>query len=209
MRKTTTFDTWTPGHEKPRVEKSLCGVCFWIAFYSEPTCSRAMRQYINHITTISSFRFRFTTQDSLSNAPKREHHRHHHHNHHRFESHLILPGSFHFTPFSFSHCNFQIWSSLLTDFDPFFVEIVEFFSGCKMVVQNFVVDLNKPLVFQVKCSMSCFKHAHLSHYLFLKISFNFSQVGHLGEAYDEWVHEPIISKEGPRFFQSGVLEVPI
>ncbi|CAJ2657905.1 unnamed protein product [Trifolium pratense] len=49
----------------------------------------------------------------------------------------------------------------------------------KMVAQNFVVDLNKPLVFQV---------------------------GHLGEAYEEWVHQPIVSKEGPRFFQNEVLE---
>ncbi|MCI08746.1 fatty acid 2-hydroxylase-like protein, partial [Trifolium medium] len=31
-----------------------------------------------------------------------------------------------------------------------------------MVAQNFIVDLNKPLVFQV---------------------------GHLGEAYEEWVHQ--------------------
>ncbi|KEH37077.1 fatty acid 2-hydroxylase-like protein [Medicago truncatula] len=49
----------------------------------------------------------------------------------------------------------------------------------KMVAQNFVVDLDKPLVFQV---------------------------GHLGEAYEEWVHQPIVSKEGPRFFQNEVLE---
>ncbi|XP_027330496.1 dihydroceramide fatty acyl 2-hydroxylase FAH1-like isoform X1 [Abrus precatorius] len=49
----------------------------------------------------------------------------------------------------------------------------------KMVAQNFVVDLNKPLVFQV---------------------------GHLGEAYEEWVHQPIVSKEGPRFFENDVLE---
>ncbi|KAJ1420879.1 putative fatty acid 2-hydroxylase 1-like isoform X1 [Sesbania bispinosa] len=48
-----------------------------------------------------------------------------------------------------------------------------------MVAQNFVVDLNKPLVFQV---------------------------GHLEEAYEEWVHQPIVSKEGPRFFQNNVLE---
>ncbi|XP_058723626.1 dihydroceramide fatty acyl 2-hydroxylase FAH1-like [Vicia villosa] len=48
-----------------------------------------------------------------------------------------------------------------------------------MVAQNFVVDLNKALVFQV---------------------------GHLGEAYEEWVHQPIVSKEGPRFFQNEVLE---
>lgn len=48
-----------------------------------------------------------------------------------------------------------------------------------MVQKGFVVDLNKPLV---------------------------SQVGHLGESYEEWVHEPIISKEGPRFFESEVME---
>ncbi|KAG6483916.1 dihydroceramide fatty acyl 2-hydroxylase FAH1-like [Zingiber officinale] len=48
-----------------------------------------------------------------------------------------------------------------------------------MVAQEFTVDLNKPLVFQV---------------------------GHLGEAYEEWVHQPIVSKEGPRFFQNEILE---
>ncbi|KAK7331300.1 hypothetical protein VNO77_25522 [Canavalia gladiata] len=49
----------------------------------------------------------------------------------------------------------------------------------KMVAQNFVVDLDKPLVFQV---------------------------GHLGEAYEEWVHQPIVSKEGPRFFENDFIE---
>ncbi|KAL2474897.1 Fatty acid 2-hydroxylase 1 [Abeliophyllum distichum] len=48
-----------------------------------------------------------------------------------------------------------------------------------MVAQDFTVDLNKPLVFQV---------------------------GHLGEAYQEWVHQPIVSKEGPRFFESDFWE---
>ncbi|CAL9113816.1 dihydroceramide fatty acyl 2-hydroxylase FAH1 [Musa acuminata AAA Group] len=48
-----------------------------------------------------------------------------------------------------------------------------------MVAQEFTVDLNKPLVFQV---------------------------GHLGEAYQEWVHQPIVSKEGPRFFANDLLE---
>ncbi|KAK4270832.1 hypothetical protein QN277_019601 [Acacia crassicarpa] len=48
-----------------------------------------------------------------------------------------------------------------------------------MVAQNFEVDLKKPLVFQV---------------------------GHLGEAYEEWVHQPILSKEGPRFFKSDFME---
>ncbi|XP_078437504.1 fatty acid hydroxylase 1 [Wolffia australiana] len=48
-----------------------------------------------------------------------------------------------------------------------------------MVAQGFTVDLKKPLVFQV---------------------------GHLGEAYQEWVHQPIVSKEGPRFFQSDFWE---
>ncbi|URD80572.1 lysM domain containing protein [Musa troglodytarum] len=48
-----------------------------------------------------------------------------------------------------------------------------------MVSQEFTVDLNKPLVFQV---------------------------GHLGEAYQEWVHQPIVSKEGPRFFANDFLE---
>ncbi|XP_068654403.1 dihydroceramide fatty acyl 2-hydroxylase FAH1-like [Aristolochia californica] len=48
-----------------------------------------------------------------------------------------------------------------------------------MVAQPFTVDLNKPLVFQV---------------------------GHLGESYQEWVHQPIVSKEGPRFFANNFLE---
>lgn len=48
-----------------------------------------------------------------------------------------------------------------------------------VVAQEFTVDLNKPLVFQV---------------------------GHLGEAYQEWVHQPIVSKEGPRFFESDFWE---
>ncbi|XP_042386580.1 dihydroceramide fatty acyl 2-hydroxylase FAH1-like, partial [Zingiber officinale] len=50
----------------------------------------------------------------------------------------------------------------------------------KMVVlEGFTVDLTKPLVFQV---------------------------GRLGDAYQEWVHQPIISREGPRFFANNVLE---
>ncbi|WZY81796.1 hypothetical protein YC2023_028180 [Brassica napus] len=32
-------------------------------------------------------------------------------------------------------------------------------------------------------------------------------VGHLGEAYEEWVHQPIVTKEGPRFFHSDFWEV--
>ncbi|CAN1290283.1 Dihydroceramide fatty acyl 2-hydroxylase FAH1 [Linum perenne] len=48
-----------------------------------------------------------------------------------------------------------------------------------MMAKGFVVDLDKPLVFQV---------------------------GHLGEAYDEWVHQPIVSREGPRFFANDVME---
>ncbi|KAL8033815.1 hypothetical protein ABFS82_13G182400 [Erythranthe guttata] len=48
-----------------------------------------------------------------------------------------------------------------------------------MVGQAFTVDLNKPLVFQV---------------------------GHLGEAYEEWVHQPIVSKETPRFFKNDIME---
>lgn len=48
-----------------------------------------------------------------------------------------------------------------------------------MVALDYTVDLNKPLVFQV---------------------------GHLGERYQEWVHQPIVSKEGPRFFSNGFIE---
>ncbi|GMN64433.1 hypothetical protein TIFTF001_033518 [Ficus carica] len=48
-----------------------------------------------------------------------------------------------------------------------------------MVAQEFTVDLDKPLVFQV---------------------------GHLGENYQEWVHQPIATKESPRFFENDILE---
>ncbi|KAF3450238.1 hypothetical protein FNV43_RR06318 [Rhamnella rubrinervis] len=48
-----------------------------------------------------------------------------------------------------------------------------------MVAQGFIVDLNKPLVFQV---------------------------GHLGEAYQDWVHQPIPGKESPRYFESDFWE---
>ncbi|WOK98881.1 Fatty acid 2-hydroxylase 1 [Canna indica] len=48
-----------------------------------------------------------------------------------------------------------------------------------MVAKGYSVDLNKPLVFQV---------------------------GHLGEDYDEWVHRPIVTKEGPRFFENSFME---
>jgi dihydroceramide fatty acyl 2-hydroxylase len=48
-----------------------------------------------------------------------------------------------------------------------------------MVTKNFTVDLNKPLVFQV---------------------------GHLGEAYELWAHQPIVGKEGPRFFANDFCE---
>nr|XP_043622468.1 dihydroceramide fatty acyl 2-hydroxylase FAH1 [Erigeron canadensis] len=48
-----------------------------------------------------------------------------------------------------------------------------------MVAQEFTVDLDKPLVFQV---------------------------GHLGEDYQEWIHQPIVTKEGPRFFASDFWE---
>lgn len=44
----------------------------------------------------------------------------------------------------------------------------------------FEVDLNKPLVFQV---------------------------GNLGERYDDWVHDPIVSKKGPRLFESDLMEM--
>ncbi|XP_049383949.1 dihydroceramide fatty acyl 2-hydroxylase FAH1-like [Solanum stenotomum] len=49
-----------------------------------------------------------------------------------------------------------------------------------MVAQGFTVDLNKPLVFQV---------------------------GHLGDSYEEWVHQPIISKGSPKFFENDILEL--
>lgn len=45
--------------------------------------------------------------------------------------------------------------------------------------KKFMVDLGKPLVFQV---------------------------GHLGDGYQEWVHQPIVQKESPRFFASDFME---
>ncbi|KAJ6835458.1 dihydroceramide fatty acyl 2-hydroxylase FAH2-like [Iris pallida] len=48
-----------------------------------------------------------------------------------------------------------------------------------MVAQEYTVDLNKPLV---------------------------CRVGHLGEAYQKCVHQHIISKEGPRFFENDFME---
>lgn len=41
------------------------------------------------------------------------------------------------------------------------------------------------------------------------INWEFSQVGHLGEAYDKWVHQPVVSKECPRFFGNDFCEVLI
>ncbi|KAG0604244.1 hypothetical protein M758_10G156100 [Ceratodon purpureus] len=45
--------------------------------------------------------------------------------------------------------------------------------------KTYTVDLSKPLVFQV---------------------------GHLGDCYQEWVHQPIVQKESPRFFGNDFLE---
>eukprot|EP00897_Mesotaenium_endlicherianum_P009154 jgi/Mesen1/8267/ME000448S07424 len=45
--------------------------------------------------------------------------------------------------------------------------------------EQFEVDLNKPLVFQV---------------------------GHLGDRYEEWVHQPVVTRESPRFFESDFCE---
>ncbi|MBA0626747.1 hypothetical protein Godav_004352, partial [Gossypium davidsonii] len=32
-------------------------------------------------------------------------------------------------------------------------------------------------------------------------------VGHLGEAYEKWVHQPIVIKDGPRFFANDFCEL--
>ncbi|XP_042062989.1 dihydroceramide fatty acyl 2-hydroxylase FAH1-like [Salvia splendens] len=56
---------------------------------------------------------------------------------------------------------------------------IPFDLGANMVGPTFSVDMNKPLAFQV---------------------------GHLGEAYDEWVHQPIVAKESPRFFHNDFIE---
>ncbi|KAJ8758742.1 hypothetical protein K2173_000463 [Erythroxylum novogranatense] len=48
-----------------------------------------------------------------------------------------------------------------------------------MAERKLTVDLNKALVFQV---------------------------GHLGEDYEEWIHQPIVSKEGPRLFENDIVE---
>lgn len=34
----------------------------------------------------------------------------------------------------------------------------------------------------------------------------YGQVGYLGEDYDDWVHDPIVCKETPRFFESDIIE---
>lgn len=47
------------------------------------------------------------------------------------------------------------------------------------------------------------------HIWFLKQFIILTQVGHLEEAYQEWVHQPIVSKEGPRFFESDFWEVKL
>ena len=41
----------------------------------------------------------------------------------------------------------------------------------------------------------------------LVIALDVLQVGHLGETYEEWVHQPIVTKKGPRFFHSDFWEV--
>lgn len=33
------------------------------------------------------------------------------------------------------------------------------------------------------------------------------QVGKLGSRYDKWVHDPVVQKEPPRFFESDIAEV--
>ncbi|XP_002987190.2 dihydroceramide fatty acyl 2-hydroxylase FAH2 [Selaginella moellendorffii] len=52
-------------------------------------------------------------------------------------------------------------------------------SETKPKTRGFTVDLSKPLV---------------------------AQVGHLGDAYEKWVHQPIVCKESPRFFENQILE---
>ena len=43
----------------------------------------------------------------------------------------------------------------------------------------------------------------------LVVALDVLQVGHLGETYEEWVHQPIVTKKGPRFFHSDFWEVYI
>ncbi|GMH01427.1 hypothetical protein Nepgr_003266 [Nepenthes gracilis] len=69
--------------------------------------------------------------------------------------------------------------SRYTIFPPLNDGVFGYLIDIKMLGKNFSVDSTKPLVFQV---------------------------GHLGEAYDEWVHQPIYSKVGPRFFANDFLE---
>lgn len=52
-------------------------------------------------------------------------------------------------------------------------------SGSEKATKQFEVDLTKPLVFQV---------------------------GHLLDRYDDWVHKPVITKQGPRLFESDFME---
>lgn len=41
----------------------------------------------------------------------------------------------------------------------------------------------------------------------IRCEFCVCQVGYLGADYDQWVHDPIISRESPRFFESDFHEV--
>ncbi|KAJ4770964.1 Fatty acid 2-hydroxylase [Rhynchospora pubera] len=93
------------------------------------------------------------------------------------------------TPLPICHCNPLLREILLLFPRRIGSLLLEHFSQisrhCSWILvmvaqeEEFTVDLNKPLVFQV---------------------------GHLGEQYQEWVHQPIVSKEGPRFFGNNVLE---
>jgi dihydroceramide fatty acyl 2-hydroxylase len=85
----------------------------------------------------------------------------------------------------------------------------------KMAAKAFTVDLDKPLVFQVNMhifnsqSFCGFEKCWSALLLCILISGCNFQVGHLGEQYQDWVHQPIVSQKGPRLFANGVLEVKI
>lgn len=96
--------------------------------------------------------------------------------------------------------------------------------------KKYTVDLSKPIVGQVRlhdlgdvtlvarvrtvrlqecyrnCFLRCRSELHSSGCRPSNFRI-FLQVGYLGADYDEWVHDPIVSRESPRFFESDISEV--
>ena len=89
--------------------------------------------------------------------------------------------------------------------------------SAKWLLRDSLQILISPLYFRYillfpKCLNSLCQNSHSSYVPLLTnppfvIALVVLQVGHLGEAYEEWVHQPIVTKEGPRFFHSDFWEV--